>query len=264
MSQPIRIPPQARATADALVQFCVKAGVNYEFLPMTGSGHPLIKMEFGRQSRKMTFASTPSDRRRGALNAVSQARRLCREMGWQKPSKEQPVTYMIPQSMSKFDAQRPSTGPASECTITRPSNIQIPPPIGDQVNINWTRWSDEQRARRVERDAAIAAAQEARHPAKDIHKALVARGWTVKLSSVTALATQYRQSLMLQAKPAKAEPKARPAPQAKSAQRFEIDDLALEIARAIAPIIAAQLDGVEDLRAKAEKWEAIKGLVSDA
>jgi len=265
MSQPIRIPSQARATADALVQFFIKAGVDYEFLPIGGGGHPQVRMAWGRESRKMSFSATPSDKRRGSHNAVSQARRLCREMGWKKKEK---VMKMGKQGMSMFDAQQASSGPASEARVFRPNGymlkgVKIPEAPEGYVPTRGQRgWGNLLE----ERNAAMFEARQQGATGKEILTVVTAAGWRMKLQTVhTAIsAEKYRRLDAAAAKDCDTPVKQAAAPQVKPTSIEPIDPLIIEIAKAIAPLLEKRFKVDPEISAKADKWDAIKGLINDA
>jgi hypothetical protein len=54
-------------------------GVTIAETGTTGGGHQFVRVEFGGQSRKIFFPSTPSDHR-GNLNLRGQARRVISEL----------------------------------------------------------------------------------------------------------------------------------------------------------------------------------------
>lgn len=258
-----RVPSSAEHTASAIKNWCAEQGVDFEFLPVNGRGHPQVRVMIGRQSRKMSFAATPSDKRRGALNAVSQLRRVCREIGWK--GKEEPMTNLVSTRVSKFDAQKPSTGPAGQVKIMRPetpavvAGIVIPSPIMGQLSKHHLNWSGEESLRVKERNEAMRQAYEAGAKVPVIHEAVEDAGWEMSLGSVSVNITRARRE--------RGEPHRRAATQRKTetlpaeppvlkTRCSDVDEFALAIAAAIAPLIG-------DLKAKAEKWDAIKGLVSE-
>lgn len=260
-------PRTAEKTARALRRWCDANAVDHEFLPVNGAGHPMIRVRHKDQTRKMSFSATPSDKRRGSLNAVSQLKRALRDMGWKPRKQEYENMKMGKQNLSKFDSRSPTLGAASECKVTRlkpPSVSGVEIPLAYAGYKVGTRPSTaEQSAIIADRNHAMLAANMAGATYEEIHKALHSAGWGVSLNSVSPLITKQRRIEGLpdlrkhNRKPVKTATKPAPVP----APAFGEDSLIAEIARAIAPILARRLGDNKALKDKADKWDAIRDLI---
>lgn len=283
MSKAVRIPNQAQGIADALVRFCVRAGVEYEFLPLSGKGHPTIRMEYGRQSRRMTFAATPSDKRRAAMNAVSQARRVCRDMGWEKPKKDKKMhnVRLNPQGQKQGikGGAKPASGAAGPARVTKFPPIKVAGVIIPRVFDGWEPgagkwhgWSDNDKAIVTLRNRRMVEAKEAGATDDEITATINEAGWDIAASSVTALISKTRKDMGLPPLyRVKTDEKARADIEPDVPTKIEepvteaadalVDELAQEIAAALSPVISKRM---AVLKAKADKWDAIKDLVATA
>ena len=77
----------------AMARFCRKNGLPYAVTPPGSKGHPfLVVTHYGRRVR-VPFSMTPSDNRRGPLDAVGELRRALNEAGipFSEGRKEEPV-----------------------------------------------------------------------------------------------------------------------------------------------------------------------------
>ncbi|MEM8615326.1 MAG: hypothetical protein AAGF20_00170 [Pseudomonadota bacterium] len=139
------------------------------------------------------------------------------------------------------------------------AGIVIPSPIMGQLSKHHLNWSGEESLRVKERNEAMRQAYEAGAKVPVIHEAVEDAGWEMSLGSVSVNITRARRE--------RGEPHRRAATQRKTetlpaeppvlkTRCSDVDEFALAIAAAIAPLIG-------DLKAKAEKWDAIKGLVSE-
>lgn len=256
-------PRTAETTARALRRWCDANAVQHEFLPVNGAGHPMIRVRHKDQTRKMSFSATPSDKRRGSLNAVSQLKRALRDMGWKPRKLENEPMRMRRQNLSKFDSQSPSLGAASECKVTRlkpPVVAGVEIPLVPAGNTNCKPSSDAESETIKARNSAMLAAKMAGASHAEIYDSLVSAGWGMSINSVSALITKQRR---IEGHPDLRKRKRKPAPKpvAVAEPSFGQDSLIMEIAQAIAPILARRLGDNRSLKEKADKWDAIRDLI---
>jgi hypothetical protein len=220
----------------------------------------------------MSFSATPSDKRRGSKNAVTQLKRLMRDLGWKaQPEKENPMR-MAKQGMSKFDGQSVSLGAASDCKVTRikppmVAGVEIPLPYAAYANGETVRaQTPDDKAVTVRRNEAMLEAKQAGAHNDEIWKALKSAGWhSVKKDSVSSLLAQEKRRQGLPVRPVNAK-KRKPElvaakPPVQAAPAIGGDSLIIEIAQAIAPILARRMGDNRTLKAKADKWDAIRDLI---
>ena len=233
------------STAEALRDWCLENGVDFTFIPPRGK-HPKIEIRVAGKTRWQTYPGSPSDRR-GSKNAVSDLRRLARSMGW-KP-KEKPMR-MASQSISKFDGQKTSLGAAGPVKVIRP--------VADRVLVAGVEIPKAGTCSSRVRDEAFMEADMAGANTAEVYAASVEAGWSVKRNSISSLITQARDRAGLPRK--RSAPQNLPAP-VEEHQAKALPPIVLEIAQAIAPIIARHCTPDPAVMAKADKWDAIADLV---
>ena len=259
----VSLPASAKDVALAVAKWCEAAGVPYDF--GTSKKHCYAQLTWNRQSRKVYFASTPSDRR-ARYNVLSDVRRTVRDLGWTgksppieerllpTPKEEKEMVHIVGGSAPSKPVQKSSEGPASVVTITRAGAEEAPPVPHHNEEINRRRikarnkWVYEQ-------------SEAGRDPMKLLEQ-LRSVGWQIKgPDNIYAMKAQHKKDAGL-SKPT--APKVRtPDPVVSHEADGRPDDLVMQLARAIAPIIEARLSECAEWKAKADKWDAISGLVRD-
>lgn len=136
MASAAKVPSSAREIAKTLTDFCDENGVNHEYLGVNGSGHCILAITFNGKTRKVTFASSPSDNFRGARNALGYLKRTLRDIGWE-PEEDDDMGPEHIRTM-KFDAQKPSEGPAGPATVKK-----MPPMKLKGVDIPTPPWGGD-------------------------------------------------------------------------------------------------------------------------
>lgn len=253
---------KAKDTASFVTDWCSENGISCEIFPTQTSGHPAFRITVDGRTAKVFFAGSPSDQRRSRHQALADVKRKAKTLGWTPPEKERTMVTLTQTGVNKFDSQRPSEGPAGPPVVTR----YVPPPAGapkppglDARN----KWIFEQ--------------FEAGMKTEDVHRGLVNAGWhSLKTQSVYAQYRKMKQSIDLEWSQegtalmaigdmqkmglSRSRNTEREAPKAQAAPP-DTDPLVLAIAHAIAPLLKEQ---IRSLKEKADKWDAIAGLVKDA
>lgn len=240
-----RLGAKAKPTAQAIARFCEREGIGYEFEP-SRRGHPSVRLTMNRQSRKVFFSGTPGDQR-VIENVLQNVRKEARSMGW-KPRKETPVET-VARTLSDLPKVVERSEPApSVVKRYEPPSPQIPRPPNKDARNEW-----------------IFDKMEGGEHQDDLAKELTRVGWAIQPQSVYA---QYRlikrdrgEAKFTKAKPAEVL-------ECQPVQHQAFDPLVIAIAEAIAPMVRDQLakqsQEIQALRAKADKWDAIAGLVKEA
>ena len=172
------------------------------------------------------------------------------------------------QGMSMFDAQQASLGAASEARVFRPNGymlkgVKIPEaPEGYVPTRGHHSWGDLLE----ERNAAMFEARQAGATGEEILTVMTAAGWRVKLQTIHAAISRekHRRLDAAAAKDCDKLVKQTAAPQVKPTNIEPMDPLIIEIAKAIAPLLEKRFKVDPEISAKADKWDAIKGLINDA
>lgn len=249
---------KAKPIAEAIARWCEREGIGYEFLPARG-GHPSVRLSLSRQTRKVFFSSSASDQRT-ILNVLQSVRKEARAMGWE-PRKETPMEASVVKSLSELPKVVGPPDPVKSIVRRQepPGPDGAPRPPDKQARNEWIFQKMEAGANK-----------------EDLARKLSAAGWDMKPQSVYA---QWRLTRREKGfAPAFTIKRGRgrkgPAPTDKPkvpeapVSPVSIAPLVLAIAEAIAPLIREQLAqqgrSIEALKAKADKWDAIAGLVKDA
>lgn len=241
-----RLGAKAKPTAEAIAKWCEREGVGYEFLPPRG-GHPSVRLSLNRQSRKVFFSATPSDMR-VIENVLQSVRKEARVMGW-KPRKEAPMET-VAKTLSDIPKLVNQGAPVIRRYEHPKSDIPKPPNV-DRRN----EWIFDQ---------MIAGGDH-----HEVADKLSTAGWDLKPQSVyaqyrkTRLEKGYEPALKMQKRGNEKSEPSKPAHVSSPAVSSETihDPLVIAIAEAIAPLLR---DQIRSLKVKADKWDAIAGLVKDA
>lgn len=145
MSSAVRVPSSARAIFETLTGFCDANAIPWESLPQNGSGHCVLAVTFNDQTRKVTFASSPSDTYRGGKNALGYLKRTLRQIGWEPSGPEEDEEDMPDNIRTmKFDAQKPSLGPASDVTMlpVKVKGVTVPVQVQSPSDAQVTSYRD--------------------------------------------------------------------------------------------------------------------------
>ena len=258
MSNLHALPKGARAIAFELKQLCEDAGAGYHFIH--GGKHPKIVVTYKGNTKRMSFASSASDHR-AMKNCVAQLRRLLVSLGWYPNAKAKEETGVKKMPVADiYKNQKTSTGAASKVTTIDPKIIVV----GEQT----FSVPAKSKATWEERNAVLLEAFEAGASNEAMAAAANAAGWKIKPVSVSALLVRARN--VREGKHPEAPRRNRNKPTMKEVQFKNVakpkpkavnsDDLALEIAQAIAPVLDKHL---HNLKAKAEKYETLKALLDD-
>ena len=263
---------KAKPAAEAIARWCEREGVGIEFIKR--GGHPAAVLSFNRQSRKVFFSSTASDHR-ALENILQTCRKEARNMGWE-PQKETVMETTVLKSFADLPKVPEPEPHRVEIRLEKPAAPEPTcpkPPARFAGKMLSGGIEDYELTKAIKRrNAWIAEQKDAGQSANDIYLEVVAAGWHMKSSAnIYAVLSTMRQrngtakprEEMRAAKTARPEPErvhitAEPA----------IDPLVFAIAEAIAPLIREQLakqsKALEAMKAKADKWDAISGLVREA
>lgn len=262
-----RLGAKAKPTAQAIARFCEREGIGYEFEP-SRRGHPSVRLTMNRQSRKVFFSGTPGDQR-VIENVLQNVRKEARSMGW-KPRKETPVET-VARTLSDLPKVVERSEPAPS-VVKRydPPAPDIPRPPERWVNRSYSapEVTPELSKALEARNEWIFEQKRSGRKSPDIYLDLTRVGWSIKsAANIDATYSTMRQKLGL-SKPRSERPE-NPEPEAvPGISTPNLDPLVLAIAEAIAPMVREQLakqsQEIQALRAKADKWDAIAGLVKEA
>ncbi|MEC7288917.1 MAG: hypothetical protein VXW22_02315 [Pseudomonadota bacterium] len=216
----------AKDMASAIAKLSEDHGVTAEFEGTTGGGHQRVVLRWNGEARKMTFASTPSCGRAGKNN-LSIAKRLMSDMGVDvRSAKEKKMDKTV---LGSFTAPKPSR----EFLKYKEKNPSL--------------RSTPRRFIR-DRDEFIAGCMSEGAKGRQIHEALKAAGWDVKLQAIYGrMHTLEKKGAVVPAEEllepqTSSDPgdlaEAAPAPAPEPISRnIEVDDFAMDLALAIAPVI---------------------------
>jgi hypothetical protein len=265
-----RLGAKAKPIAQAIARWCEGESIGYDFEPAIGK-HPRVRLSYNRQSRVVYFSSTASDFRT-AENVLSNCRKEARLMGW-KPRKEKPVEAPIVNSLADLPRLAETTAPEPQGVVIRyqhPEKAPAPPQQFLRKQLPAGRHNVPQLTKAIRERNKWVAEQKAKGRTDDaVWSDLIGAGWVIKsASNVSGMLSQHRRAEgapVTQKAPGhepEVQHRAPPEPQG------TIDPLVLAIAEAIAPLIgdqiAKQRGEIAALKAKADKWDAIAGLVKDA
>lgn len=250
---------KAKPTAEAIARWCEREGLGYEFLPARGR-HPRVRLSLNRQSRMVVFSGSPSDSR-VIENVLQNVRKEARNMGWE-PRKEIPMEKPVVKSLADLPK------------LADPAATRLPVPgipaawRGKSVRGNIR--DPDLRVAFERRNAWVRDAMQDGLGYDEVTAALRKAGWDVQtISAIDMMVNKANGGSYKAPKPPRHEPEVEHRAVAASVPTAAtIDPLVLAIAEAIAPLIrdqlAAQTRALEALKAKADKWDAISGLVREA
>jgi hypothetical protein len=256
MSSAVRVPSSARQIFELLTGFCDSQGIQWESLPQNGSGHCVLAITFNGVTRKVTFASSPSDNFRGGKNALGYLKRTLRQIGWEPSQPEdEDEEDMGPDNIRtmKFDAQKPSTGPASEVTMLplKVKGVAVPVQAQQPTDAQVLSYRDSI-------DLFLVEVMEAGGTLKDAVKALELVGYPLSLDAAKERHDRAAQMLAGGGKP-KAD-----APVLTKIEREAIRIISALVEERMADKDAeiARLNArIDELTQKADKYDALKGLL---
>lgn len=247
---------KAKPTAEAIARWCEREGLGYEFLPARGR-HPRVRLSLNRQSRMVVFSGSPSDNR-VIENVLQNVRKEARSLGWE-PKKDTPMEAPVVKSLADLpklaepvSERSPVPGiPAAWRGKSVRGNIRDP-----DLRVAFERrnvWVRDAMRDGLGYDEVIAALRKA--------------GWDVQtISAIDMMVNKANGGSYAAPKPPRHEPEVKH--RAPAEPQADIDPLVLSIAEALAPLIRDQLakqsKAMEALKAKADKWDAISGLVREA
>lgn len=249
---------KAKPTAEAIARWCEREGLGYEFLPARGR-HPRVRLSLNRQSRMVVFSGSPSDTR-VIENVLQNVRKEARNLGWE-PRKESPMEAPVVKSLA--DLPKLAEAPA----VPESGVPKIPEKWRGKSVVGNIRC-DELKAAFKRRNEWVA--NELDHGTRhaDILHYLKQAGWDIQTESALDYMAMKARGYTA---PKPGVPKPEPEvfqPRAPAERQATVDPLVLAIAEAIAPLIRDQLakqsKALEALKAKADKWDAISGLVREA
>lgn len=242
--QASELPRQARDIAQTIQSWADQEGIDCEF-DRTGSGHVAALITIGDETRKSFFSSTPSDRR-AAKNALSQTKHIARQMGW---TPQESTMEMPTQVLEKFNMQ-----PDAEKCLLKQLKIEIPVKPKD-----WNTAGHQYPGMARARNKGMLEAREKDLSYDEISELIKPYGWDMTPAVVQASISSYRKSRKDSKRPNKSPDQ--PLPTAKDSRVSSIDDLM----KAIRPFVEDYVERrCSELQAKADKWDAIKDLVSGA
>lgn len=251
----VRIPSSARPIFELLTGFCEAEGIQWESLPQNGSGHCVLAVTFNGVTRKVTFASSPSDNFRGGKNALTYLKRTLRQIGWEGAATDtDDEDDMGPENIRsmKFDAQKPSTGPASEVTML-PLKVK-----GVAVPVQVPRPSDAQTlSYRDSVDLFLVEVVDAGATLAEAVRALELVGYPLSIEAAKERHERASQMLTGGGKPK--------APALTKTERDAIRIIGALVEERMAEKgaeIARLTARIEELSAKADKYDALKGLLN--
>lgn len=266
---------KAKPTAEAIARWCEREGLGYEFLPAKGR-HPRVRLTLNRRSRMVIFLGSPSDSR-VIENVLQNVRKEARFLGWE-PRKETPMEAPVVKSLADLPKlAEPASEPHS--VIIRYEHPEKKPdaPSGCPRPRGRSHQDPDYQSACKKRNEWVFQRFEDGWSIDKIYEAVIAAGWEAKSAqNMYAYATFHRQEAGLSGKGRRKQaPKHiplntfRPEPErVEHTAMPAIDPLVLAITEAIAPLIRDQLANqrkdMESLKAKADKWDAISGLVREA
>ena len=256
------IPASARDTADLLTGFCEQNGVAYELQGINGAGRCVLAVTVKGQTRKVSFAAKPSNKARSGKNSLRDLKHTLQDLGWQ-PQEESKMKPEGARTM-RFDAQKPSMGPAGPVTVYTHTQIVL---AGIEVPIPPWGPDGSRECSQVQRDAYaddldifLVQAGEAGASAEEISSVVTKVGVPLSCADVQQRLCAARERLEM--------PKA----DKKDGAVVSLTDLEREVVRMISTLIdrkmaerdkemAALQRQVDALRSKADKYDALKGLL---
>jgi hypothetical protein len=256
--------PKAKPTAEAIARTCERYGIGCQF-GQTGK-HPYAQITVNRQTRKVYFSSTPSDYR-GWQNVISDVKKTARSLGWEPTANHEEDTEM--QTVKTLaDLPRlaePGCPPLPENWIGKPVRGRITHPDLLAAYARRNEWIMQQVAAGVKRTDILA---EMRRAGWDITSAGAVDMVVFKAKGGKYPSEIKRYERLVTEAPTQIQVTVAPAPAVQPAPASEgLDPLVLAIASVIAPLIREQLaqqaKQMETYKAKADKWDAIAGLVRD-
>lgn len=245
----------AKPIALHIARFCEREGIAVEFRK-TGR-HPHAEITVNRQTRKVFFSGTPSDHRT-MENVIRDLKQQARSIGWE-PRKEPEMPPV------KTLADLPK--------LVEPAASRPPAPaIPDAWRGKSVRGNIRDPELRVAFDRRNVWVRDAMRDGlgyDEVMAALRKAGWDVQsISAIDMMVNKADGGSYKASKPAAPKmPRHEPEVQHR-APAASIDPLVLAIAEAIAPLMREQLakhrKELEAMKAKADKWDAISGLVREA
>lgn len=251
---------KAKPAAEAIARTCERYGFGCQF--GHAGKHPYAEITWNRQSRKVYFSGTPRDRR-ATHNVIMDVKKAARSLGWEPTNDNQETEMQIVKTMA--DLPR---------LAERSSAPEIP--------ANWRGKSIRGRASSADLQEALSkrntwimeqSAAGVRH--WDILEDLRRAGWDIQSAGAIDMVVFKGKGGTYPSQNKAPLPKPTNATKTDMGPEFVIqyqspegtDPLVYAIAQAIAPLIrdqlAQQAKSMETLKAKADKWDAIAGLVRD-
>lgn len=257
---------KAKPTAEAIARWCEGEGVGLEFDKR--GGHPCAILTLNRQTRKVFFSSTPSDWR-DAENSLVNIKKAARELGWE-PRKEIPMETPVLKSLADLPKLAEPEPHSVIIKHQHPAKVPQPPEQFFRKPLPGGRHGIPQLTKAIRaRNEWVFQQKEKGRTDDAIWRELLTAGWLIKgAGNVSGMVSQHRKAI--ESPVADKAPRHEPEVQhrAPAAPAATIDPLVLAIAEAIAPLVRDQLakqsKALEALKAKADKWDAISGLVRDA
>jgi hypothetical protein len=259
-----KISPKAKPTAEAIARQCERHGIGCKF-GQTGK-HPYAEITVNRQTRKVYFASTPSDYR-GWMNVISDVKKTARLLGWEPnaPINEETDMQTV---KSLSDLPRLNDPPAPQLPLEfrgKPVRGRITAPELVEAYAKRNKWildrhNDGMRNMQIW--------SQLRDAGWDIATPGAIEMVVFKSKGGVYPSQVKRGDVPPPVKVEKAEKVEKAAPVEAPPEIVEgLDPLIMAIAHVIAPLIRAQLaqqgKQLEAYKAKADKWDAIAGLVRD-
>lgn len=250
----------AKPLAEHIARFCEQQGIGVEFRK-TGK-HPCAELTFNRRSRKVFFSGTPSDWRLKE-NVIRDVKKTARELGWE-PKEETEMERPVVKSLR--DLPQIAVEPEHHSLkVPTPDNPAKKEALGacPQIPSAWRGKSIRGNIRDPElhemlahRNEWVRRASEAGVSDEKILASVRQAGWDIQtlgaVAQMAARAGGYKAPTVRKPAPERVEI---------THQVTAIDPLVLAIAEAIAPLLKAEMKA---LKAKADKWDAISGLVREA
>jgi hypothetical protein len=284
--------PKAKPTAEIIARACERYGFGCQF--GTANKHPYAEITVNRQTRKIYFSSTPSDYR-SRLNTISDLKKTARALGWEPNANinEDEDTDMTQTVKSLADLPRlgePGCPPPPDQWAGKPIRGRIRHPDLLAAYAKRNRWIMEQHHAGMKHNEILG---HLRTAGWDITSSgavdmVVFKEKNGKYSNEEERYTNYAEQLtntdmprlprlsttkrhereLTEAATDTSFISSRPFVTMTPAPASEgLDPLVLAIATVIAPLIREQLaqqaKQMETYKAKADKWDAIAGLVRD-
>lgn len=253
---------KAKPAAEAIARTCERYGFGCQF--GHAGKHPYAEITWNRQSRKVYFSGTPTDRR-ATHNVITDVKKAARSLGWEPTNDNQETKMQIVKTMA--DLPR----------LAERSFAPEIPAAWRGKSIRGRATSSDLQAALKKRNAWIMEQSAAGVRHADILEDLRRAGWDIQSAGAIDMVvfkgkggtypSQTKPALPKPANPSKTDPgPIRVEMQHQSPEGM--DALVFAIAQAIAPLIRDQLaqqsKAIEALKAKADKWDAISGLVREA